>query len=170
MQAPEINDHVPSRAEPIEETEKNKHAQHPAQTPASRVSKNAGGNTRQERMNAVSGRKDRRHRADKRVGKTTPPPPPPTPPKKKKRANLQRSTWHNNVKAPSGQPLADFDTLPSAEVKVARAQWYGQHAIVFTTEKVQPRGKTAKVLIDCLVLKLSRTWWQWCHTSTFAAP
>ena len=40
---------MPSHAEPIEETEKKKHARLPAQTPASRVSKNPGGNKRQER-------------------------------------------------------------------------------------------------------------------------
>ena len=55
---------MPSHAESIEETEKKKQARVPAQTPASRVSKNPGGNKRQERMDAVSGREDRRHRAD----------------------------------------------------------------------------------------------------------
>ena len=61
---------MPSRAEPIEENEKKKHARLPAQMPASRVSRNPVGNNRQERMDAVSGQEERRHRADKRVGKT----------------------------------------------------------------------------------------------------
>ena len=51
-------------------------------------------------------------------------------------------------------------------VVVARALWYGQHAIVVTTETVQTRGKNSDGL-DCLVQKLAKTWWQWCHTSTF---
>ena len=68
--------------------------------------------------------------------------------------------------SPSGQHPADFATLPTAVVKVARAQWYGHHAIVSTTEKVKSRGKISKGL-DWLVKKLARTWWQWCHTSTF---
>ena len=62
---------MPSRAEPIEENEKKKHARLPAQMQASRVSRNPAGNNRQERMDAVSGLEDGRHRADKRVGKTT---------------------------------------------------------------------------------------------------
>ena len=66
----ETTGHMPPRAEPIEETEKETHARLPTQTPASRVSKNPGGNKRQERMNAVSDREDK-NRADKRVGKTT---------------------------------------------------------------------------------------------------
>ena len=111
---PEINGHMPPRAEPIEENEKKKHARLPAQMPASRVSKNPGGNNGQEWMDAVSGREDRRHRADKRVGKTT---------KKKEEQTFmeKRNTWHNNVKASVDNPLADFATLPSAGVKVARA-------------------------------------------------
>ena len=60
---------MPPRADPIEEYEKNKkHARPPAQMPASRVSRIPGGNNRQERMDALSGREDTRHRADKRVG------------------------------------------------------------------------------------------------------
>ena len=133
----------------------------PAQVPASRVSKNPGGNNRQERMNAVSGRKDRRHRADKRVGLTT----------KKSRAALHGNQEHvaHQREGPSGQHLADFDTLPSAVVKVPRASWYGQHAIVVTIEKLLTRGKNGEGL-DCLVQKLAITWWQWCHTSTFWNP
>ena len=102
-----------SRAEPIEENEKKKHARLPAQMPASRVSRNPGGNNRQERMDAVPGREDWRHRADKRVGKTT---------KKKRRANLQRKPERvaQQRESPGGQHLAEFATLPSAVVKVAR--------------------------------------------------
>ena len=61
--------------------------------------------------------------------------------------------------------MADFATLPSVVVKVARAQWHGQHAIVVTIEKVLTRGKNSEGL-DCLVQKLTKTWWQWWHTST----
>ena len=73
--------HMPPRAEPIEETEKEKHARLPAQTPASRVSKNPGGNNRQERMNAVRPR-GQETSSRQRVGKTT---------KKKRRATLHRN-------------------------------------------------------------------------------
>ena len=89
---------MPRRAEPIEENEKKKHARLPVQMPASPVSMDPGGNNRQERMDAVSGREDRRHRADKRVGQTT------TKKKKSKPFMEIRSTWHNNVKAPVDNP------------------------------------------------------------------
>ena len=56
--------HMLSRAEPIEEKEKEDHARLPAQVPASRVPSNPGGNNRQERKDAVSGLKDGNHRAD----------------------------------------------------------------------------------------------------------
>ena len=49
---------MPPRAEPIQENEKKKHARLPAQMPASRVPKKPGGNNRQERKDAVSGRQD----------------------------------------------------------------------------------------------------------------
>ena len=42
---------------------------------------------------------------------------------------------------PCGQHLADFATLPSAVVKVARAQQNRQYAFVVTIEKVLTRGK-----------------------------
>ena len=96
-----------------------------------------------------------------RVGKTT----------KKRRANLERNPEHvaQQRGGLSGQHLADFATLPSAVVKVARAYRYGHLAIVCTIEKVLPRGKNSENL-DCLVQKLARTWWQRCHTSTFGNP
>ena len=47
-----------------EEKEKEDHARLPAQMPASRVSRNPGGNNRQERKDAMSGQKDGNHRAD----------------------------------------------------------------------------------------------------------
>ena len=149
---------MPSRAEPIEENEKQKHARLPAQMPASRVSRNPGGNNRQEQMDAVSGQEDRRHRADNAWVRL----------QKKKRANLQRKPEcvAQQRESPGGHHLADFATLPTAVVKIARAKWYGQHAIVVTIEKVQTRGKNSDGL-DCLVQKLAKTWWQWCHTSTF---
>ena len=90
-------------------------------------------------MDAVSGREDETHRADKRVGKT-----------KKKREQTFIETMNIMAKqreGPSGQHFADSATLASAAVKVARAQWNGQHAIVVTIEKLLTRGKTAKVMI-----------------------
>ena len=54
-------------------TEKTQKKQHPrllAKMPASSVSGNPGGNYKQERNDAVSGRQDGKHRADKRVSKT----------------------------------------------------------------------------------------------------
>ena len=88
--------------------------------------------------------------------------------KKKKKTIVQRKPERAALQrqSPGGQHLAYFDTLPSAFVKVSRALWHGQHAIVFTIEKVQTRGTNSDGL-DCLVQKLARTWWQWCHTSTF---
>ena len=53
-----------------EKTKKKQHARLPAQVPASSVSKNPGGNHRQERKDAVSGQEDGKHQADYRVGKT----------------------------------------------------------------------------------------------------
>ena len=51
---------------------------------------------------------------------------------------------------PSGQHLAEFATLPSAEVKVARAKRNRQKAFVVTIEKLLTRGKKKQGL-DCLV-------------------
>ena len=53
-----------SGADPNDEKEKDDHARLPAQVPASRVSRNPGGNNRQERMDAVSGQKDGNRGAD----------------------------------------------------------------------------------------------------------
>ena len=144
--------------EPIKDNENKKHARLPAQMPASRVSKNPGGNNRQERMDAVSGREDREQTTRGQDNK-------------KRRANLERNPEHvaQQRGGPSGQHLADFATLPSAVVKVPRAYRYGHLAIVCTIEKVLPRGKNSENL-DCLVQKLARTWWQRCHTSTFGNP
>ena len=140
---------MPPNTEQIEETEKRKHARLPAQTPASHVSKNPGGNNRQERINAVSGREDRTHRADKPVGNETKKKKEKVKRKKReKRASIQReSERKGQCESPGGQHLADFATLPSAVAKVARASWHGQHAIVFNhREGATTREKTAKVL------------------------
>ena len=51
-------------AGPNKEKRKEDHTLLPAQVPASRVLRNPGGNERQERMDAVSGLKDGKHRAD----------------------------------------------------------------------------------------------------------
>ena len=50
-------------------TKKKHHARLPAQVPASSVSRNPGGNNRQERKDAVSGQEDGKHREDYREGK-----------------------------------------------------------------------------------------------------
>ena len=49
------------------------------------------------------------------------------------------------LECPSGQYLADFATMPSA-VKVARAQWNGQHAFVVKNEEMYARGKNSEGL------------------------
>ena len=51
------------------ETKKKHHARLPAQVPASSVSRNPGGNNRQERKDVVSGQEDGKHREDYREGK-----------------------------------------------------------------------------------------------------
>ena len=51
-------------------TKKKQHARIPAQVPASSVTRNPGGNNRQEWKDAVSGQKDGTHQADNRVCKT----------------------------------------------------------------------------------------------------
>ena len=60
---PEVTGHMSSCAEQNEEKEEEDHARLPAQVPASRVLRNPGGNTRQERMQCQAGRQ--------RMGKTT---------------------------------------------------------------------------------------------------
>ena len=52
--------------------------------------------------------------------------------------------------------MADFATFPYAVVKVARAERYGQHAIVVTIEKLLTRGKNSEGL-DCLVQEFAET-------------
>ena len=61
---PEVTGHMSSCADSKEEKEEEDHARLPTQMPASRVFRNPGGNNRQERMDAVSGLKDGKHRAD----------------------------------------------------------------------------------------------------------
>ena len=97
---PEVTGHRSSRAEPIEETEKKKHARHPAQTPASGVSKNPSGNKRQERKDGVLGLQDRRHRADDVWAR------------QQKRAPQQRKTEcvAQQRESPGGRHLAFFWT------------------------------------------------------------
>ena len=75
---------------------------------------NPGGNNRQERMDAVSGREDRRHRADNAWARLK---------KKKRRANHHRKPERvaQQREGPGGQHLADFATLSSSVVKVARS-------------------------------------------------
>ena len=104
---------MPSHAEAIEETEREEYTHgfllkcHP-----SACQLNPNGNNKQERMNEVSGREDKRHRADTR-GQDN----------EKRRANLHSNCEHvtEQREGPSGQHLEDFATLPSAVVKVARA-------------------------------------------------
>ena len=109
---------MPPRAEPFEENEKTKHARLPAQMPASRVSKNPCGNDRQEQMDAVSRLTDGNIEQTDAWAR-----------QKRKRAIRHGIQKHvaQQREGPSGQPLAEFATLPSAVVKIARA--YGQRAI-----------------------------------------
>ena len=92
-----------------------RHAQLPAQLPASRVSRNPGGSYRQERMDAVSGHEDGRQRAHKRVSTKSQ--------RGKAREKFNRETMSIMAKqceGLSGQHLTDFATMPSAVVKAAR--------------------------------------------------
>ena len=69
---------------------------------------------------------------------------------------------------PGGQHLTDFATLPSAVVKVARAQQNRQYAFVVTIEKLLTRGK--RVMALTASFRKLKTWCQWCHTNTFENP
>ena len=61
----------------------------------------------------------------------------------------------------SSYRLANFATLPTANVDVTRTRWHGQHAIVIATQKV-PGGKNGKGR-DCDAEQLVKTWRQWCQ-------
>ena len=92
---------------PIEKTEKKGvHARLLAQLPASSVSRNPGGNNRQERNDAVSGQEDGRQRADKEGEKIF---------------SETMIIMAKQREGTSGQHLADSATLPSAAVKAPRA-------------------------------------------------
>ena len=102
---------MPSRAEPIEENWKKKHARLPSQMPASCVLMNPDGN-----KTGADGRsvKPRRRETSCRLkcGQDN-----------NKRANLHRS-WKlvaQQREGPCGQHLTDSATLPSVVVKAARA-------------------------------------------------
>ena len=127
--------------------------------PASRVPKKPGGNNRQERKDAVSGREDGNRGAGDKLADSK---------AKQKGDHPQLGEDHsaqlNKIKA-SAAIAWQISTLPTAYVEVTRIKWHGQHAIVVTIEKVHPRGKNGRGR-DCLAEQLVKTWWQWCHTST----
>ena len=101
------------------------------------MSKNPGANYRQEQMDAVSGREDMRHRADKRVDKT------------KRREQIFKenlNAWHNNVKA-----LVDntWQISPLCHLlwwSLVLNGTYEQHAIVLKREDANTKEETLKVL------------------------
>ena len=137
-----------SRAEPIEKTEKKK-----TRTAASSVSRNPGGNYRQERNDAPSGHEDGRQRSRQRVRTKLSQ-------SDKAGEKFYRETMNITAKqceGLGGQYLADFATLPSAVVKAARAQRNRQHAFVVIIEKLFTRGKKSEGL-DSLVQELAKTW------------
>ena len=119
--------------------------------PASRVSRKPCDNNRQERKDAVSGRdcgaagntlarqQDRTERRSSHLGG-------------KPQCVVEQR------KSIGSHRLANFATLPAANVEVTRTTWHGQHAIVVTIENVHPRGKNGKGR-DCLAEQLVKTWW-----------
>ena len=122
-----------------------------AQMPASRVSRKPGGNNRQERKDAVSGRDDGNRGANNAWAR-------------------QQDRTERRSSAIGGRPqcvveqriscssyrLANVTTLPTANVEVTRTRWHGQHAIVIATEKVHPGGKNGKSH-DCHAEQLVKT-------------
>ena len=104
-----------------------------------RVSRKPGGNNRQERKDAVSGRKD----GNRGAGNTL--------------ARQQVRTGKRSF-AIGGRPqcvveqrkscisyrMANVATLPTANAGVTRTRWHRQHAVVVATKKVHPEGKNGK--------------------------
>ena len=136
-----------SRAEPIEKTEKKRHARLPPACQGIPVA------TTDRSEMTQSGHEDGRQRADKRVRTKLSQ-------SDKAGEKFYRETMNIMAKQCEGlgrQYLADFATLPSAVVKAARAQRNRQHACVVIIEKLLTRGKKSEGL-DCLVQELAKTW------------
>ena len=97
------------------------HARLPAQMSGSRVSRNPGGNNRQERMDAVSGLKDGKHRADNAWARQ---------PRQKNKESTRvlrgkAQCVAKQHESSSSHRLAIFATLPTAKVEVTRTKWHG---------------------------------------------
>ena len=125
-----------------------------------RVSRKRGGNNRQERKDAVSGREDANRGADNTLAK------------QQDRTKRRSSTFGGKPQCVVEQHescgsycLANVAALPTAHVEVTRTRWHGQQAIVIATEKVHPGGKRGKGR-DCHAEQLVKNCWQWYHTST----
>ena len=128
-------------AEKSRRKRRGKHARLPAQVSASRVPKEPSGNERQERKDAVSGRKD----GNRAAGNTM---------ARQQNWTERRSSVFggrpqcvlDQRKSCGNHRLANVTTLPTANAGVTRTRWHRQHAIDVATQKVHPGGKTAKVV------------------------
>ena len=149
-----------------------------AQMPASSVSRNPGGNNRQERNDAVSGQADGNHREDYRVGKQE---------HMRERQFVQLSAtcggkrqwclgseepmipshaWQNDVKSSMDNT---WQISPLCHMLLVRAfvlDGTNHDASVVTAEKVVITRQKGEGL-DCLVWEIAKTWWHWCHDSVF---
>ena len=110
-----------------------------AQMPPSRESRKPGGNNRQERKDAVSGRENGKRGAGNTLAR------------QQARTEKRSSAFGGKSqcvvqqrKSISSHRLANVTTLPTASVEVTRTRWHGQHAFVVATENVHPRGKNGK--------------------------
>ena len=151
---------MPRQEEPNGGKIKEDNARLLAQMPASHVSRKPGGNNRQERKDAVSGREDGNRGAGNTLTRQQ------DWTERRSSAFGGKSQCVVEQRKNSGSyRLANVTTLPTANVVVTRTRWHGQHAIVVATEKVHPGGQNGKGR-DCHAEQLVKTWWQWCHTST----
>ena len=130
---------MPPQGEPNVGKIKEDNARLLAQMPASRVPGKPGGNNRQERKDAVSGRED----GNRGAGNTL---------ARQQDWTERRSSAFGGKsqcvveqrKSISSYRLANVTTLPTANVEVTRTRWHRQHAFVVATEKVHPGGKNGK--------------------------
>ena len=119
-----------------------------------------GGNNRQERKDAVSGREDGNREASNTLAR------------QQDRTERRSSAFGgksqcivNSVKAATAV-VWQISPLCQQQMRgVTRTRWHGQHATVVATKKVHPGGKNGKGR-DCDAEQLVKTWRQWCHTST----
>ena len=129
-----ITGHMSTGTGPNKE-KKEDHARLVAQVPASSV-RNPGGNHRQERMDAVSGLNNGRHRADNELARH----------QDYNKESSHLCKWTRKKLEPTNVKASVATTWQISPLKVTRTNWHGQHALVFVTEKVQTRGKTVQVL------------------------